>query len=542
MAVGPRGRVTSAARARTAETMPMLRRVFRGARAAGVLAACALLLGVNETSPPAAQQAPPPGSAPATSGKPILIVPVHGEIDRVQGAFLHRTLRGASDTYAAVFFDIDTPGGRIDTMSKMSDDIIALKVPTIAFISKWAVSAGAFVAMSCDKIYMAPQAQIGAARAVMIGPEGPIALPQPFEEKIASVNRAQFRALAKTKGYPAAIAEAMADETLEVYQVLFDGVKQYLTDEQVADIERDPLKRDKLKRLKVVSPKGRLVSLDANEAVEYDIARGGIAPNLDAVIEKEGLVAAPRVEKEQNWSDKVIAVLTLPQIVGLLILIGFGGVWLELKMPGFGFPGTVAVIAFLLVFGSQFLVGNANALEILIFLVGLAMLAIEVFVTPGFGLLGGAGIACIFLALLLAMQPFTLPDRSAPWQFDMMKVNLTATLGGVAGSLLLLMLFAWLVPGTPIFNRLTLQQKLQTTEEVVSEADEGKSLIGQIGTVVTALRPVGKIEIGDRTFSVVSDAEFIDAGRKARVTRVDGLRIVVEPVQEEPPREPEFPA
>ena len=501
-------------------------------------AVCLLLLGANVTTPPAKSlQTPRPGK----HGR-VLIVPIKGEIDRLQGAFLHRTLKDAKDQYDAVIFEIDTPGGRIDVMAQMSREMIELHpTPTIGFVSPWAISAGAAIAMSTDRIYMSTTSAIGAARPWIPGPDGrPVSLPGYYEEKSVSITRSLFRGVAEAKNYPAAIAEGMVDESLEVKRVIYDGKEMYLKTEEIEEIQTKPDEDAKLEILNTVSPKGRLITFTAKEAIKYGIARGGIANTIEEVLEKEGLSSAEKVRQAQNWSDKVIAILTARELVTLLILIGFGAIWLEMKMPGFGVPGTIAVIAFLLVFGSQFLIGNANALEILLFLVGLALLGIELFVTPGFGVIGGAGILCVLASLVLAMQPFTLPQ--APWEFRALQFNLMATLGGVAGSFIVLLLAAWLLPGTSLFGRLTLQKALRVEEGFRTGVEEGKALLGQVGTVVTALRPAGKLEIGDKTYSVVSDAEFINAGRQARVIRVDGPKIVVEPLTAEKPREPEFQA
>lgn len=523
----------------------MEQRASRLARAGLATALCALLLGAAATTPPAAA---PKTVAPGARAR-VLIVPIKGPIDRVQGAFLHRTLTGIKDEYDAVIFVLDTPGGRIDIMSKMSDDILALspkprpkgeRAKTIVFVRKWAVSAGSFIAMSADRIYMAPTAIIGAARGYIPGPGGiPVQLPASIEEKFASINRAQFRALAETKGYPSAVAEGMTDETIEVTKVTYDKQTQYLTGQQLAAIQADPLKKDKLKIIEVVSPKGRLIMLTASQAIKYDIATG-IVDDIEAVLQAEGLEGAETVRQAQNWSDNAIAILTAPQIVGLLILVGFGALLLEFKMPGFGAAGTIGVIMFVIVFSSQFLVGNANALEILLFLVGLVLLAVELFVTPGFGFIGGAGVAFLLVSLVLAMQPFAIPR--VPWEFQVFQFNIMATVGGVLGSFVVLLIAAWFLPSTPLFARLALQKQLKTEEGYGSGVQDGETLVGQVGVVSTALRPAGKLEISDKIYSVVSDAEFVDAGQKARVIRVDGPKIVVEPLEAKGPREPEFEA
>jgi len=517
--------------------------IERLAKGAALLTACVLLLGANAAQPaePGAIEAvaEEPEAALVPSRKRVLVIPIHGPINRLQGAFLHRVLAGAKDDFDAVIFDIDTPGGRSDIMSQMSKEIRDLSpTPTIAFVSNWALSAGSFIAMSCDRIYMVPGAIIGAARGYVPGPDGlPVKLPASVEEKFTSVNRAQFRALASEKGYPPAIAEGMTDETIEVKKVVYEGKERYLTGHEVAEIEADPLKKERLKVIRTVSPAGRLITLTAQEAAGYDIAQGILA-DLDAVLEAEHLAEARLTRREQNWSDKAVAVLTAPGIVALLVLIAFAALWIELKVPGFGVPGTISVIAFLVVFGSQFLVGNADALEILLFLIGGTLLVIEVFVTPGFGVIGGAGILCVFLSLILSMQPFAVPQ--APWEFQVFQFNLLATFGGVAGSLIVLLFAIWLLPTTPLFARLAVKKELRAEDGYTSGAADGEALVGQAGTVVTPLRPAGKMEIADRTYSVVSDAEFVKEGRKVRVVRVDGPRIVVVPLEPEKPREPDF--
>ena len=295
--------------------------LVRHTRTILAVAVCSVLLGASPTTPPAATHR----ADGAGKGRRVLVVPVEGPIDRIQGAFFHRVLSDAKNQYDAVVLDINTPGGRGDIMSIMSNEVIGVSpIRTIAFVNGGAISAGSFVAMSCDRIYMAPRSQIGGARAWVPGPDGmPVQLPKHVEEKLASINRAQFRALAESKGYPAALAEGMADETLEITKVTFDGKTQYLTAEQIAKIESDPLKKDKLKTIEVVSAKGRLITFTAKQAVEYGIATK-VLDSLDDVLREEGLEGATIVRLEQTGSDKVIAILTTRAVMSLLILVGFG--------------------------------------------------------------------------------------------------------------------------------------------------------------------------------------------------------------------------
>lgn len=492
-----------------------------------LIVSCGALPGCSPATEPEARA----DTEPAAAEDRVLVVSIEGPINRVQGAFLHRVLAGAGDEFDGAVFVLDTPGGRIDVMSTMSDEIAGLDIPTVSFIDGWALSAGAFVAMSADRIYMTPGGIIGAARAYIPGPDGvPVQLPEDVAEKFASVNRAQFRALAEQKGYPPAIAEAMTDESIEVVKVEYDGEVQYLTGDELEAIRADPIEKERLRVIDTVSAAGKLITFTAKEAVTYDVATK-VLPDLDAVLSENGWSEKTVIRREQEISDKVVAFLTSRPIVSLLVLLGFAGVWLELKMPGFGVPGTVAALAFVLVFASQFVLGNAHAAEILLFIVGLALLGIELFITPGFGVMGGAGIACLFVSLILAMQPFVVPAR--PWEVEALQVNLLATLIGVGGSFVVLLVAAWLIPGTPIFNRLTLQTEMKADEGFGSGVREGQALVGRVGTVITGLRPAGTMRIDDKRYSVVSDGEFAPAGGRARVIRVDGPRIVVAPVAQE---------
>ena len=465
-----------------------------------------------------------------TPDEQVLVVSVRGEINRVQAAYLRRVLGGADREFHAVIFELHTPGGRLDVMSMMSEEIRRLNVPTVTFVNTWAISAGAYIAMSSDRIYMAPTGVIGGARAILIGPEGPIELPEDVAEKFASVNRAQFRALAEEKGYPPAIAEAMTDESIEVLKVEYEGEIRYMTGSEVTAIVDDPEQDDRIRIIDTVSAAGQLVTLTAKEAVEYDVATKAVS-DLDAVLAENDWADKVAVRREQQLSDKVVGFLTSRPIVSLLVLIGFAGIWLEMRMPGFGIPGTVAVMAFVLVFGSQFLLGNAHAAEILLFLVGLTLIGIELFVIPDFGVIGAAGIICVILSLVLAMQRFVVP--SWPWEAEALRMNLLTALAGMGTSILVLILVMWLVPGRSIFDRLTLKTEMKTELGFGTQVVGGKGIEGREGRVITGLRPAGTMQIGDERYSVVTDGEFVPPGGRARVIRVEGTRVVVEPVDEE---------
>jgi membrane-bound serine protease (ClpP class) len=448
-------------------------------------------------------------------------------------AFIHRALSEHADDVDVVILEMDTPGGDTVNMGRIGQELGAVKVPVYTYIYRGdyggALSAGAFISFSTDAIYMQSGTSIGAAAPIIGNPASQASIDERVQEKIRSYLRAEFRSVAQKNGYPAAIAESMVDQDIEVHHVAVDGEEQYVTQYGLDKLRADPLANEKLVILNLVSPKGQLLTLTSAEAVQYDVARKTVE-SREEVLKELGLSDAEIVLMEPGWSDDTIGFLTRPEIASLLILIGFGGIWLELKIPGFGWPGTIAVLAFLLVFGTQFLMGNANALEILLFLVGVALLAIELFVTPGFGVTGGAGILCLLISLVLSMQPFVVPE--APWEYATLRSALLATAGGLLGSMVIALLGVWLLPHTPLFSRLALAhaQTVDAGYTSPAQSTHEPALLGRQGILLTDLRPSGKVEIDGETYDVVSEGDFVGAGTRTRVIEVRGSRVVVEPV------------
>jgi membrane-bound serine protease (ClpP class) len=504
--------------------------------AVGAVLAATALLGADHTSPPA--RSPAPSTAPAAgngAGQRVLIIKVDLAVGRPMTAFIHRALRRHAANVDAVILELDTPGGDTLNMARIGEELGQVGVPVYTYIGggAWggALSAGAFISFSTDAIYMRAGTSIGAAAPIFGTPQANKQIDERVQEKYRSRLRAEFRSAAQKNGYPPAIAESMVDQDIEVHKVTVGEEIRYVKQRELEKLKADPLTSDRLKVLDLVSAEGELLTLTSNEAVRFDVARKTVE-SREELLRELGLGDAQIVLMEPGWSDRTIGLLSSPQIAFLLVLIGFGGVWLELKIPGFGWPGTIAVLAFLLVFGSQFLMGNANALEILLFLIGVALLAIEIFVTPGFGVMGGGGILCLILSLVLAMQPFVVP--SAPWEYTTLRNGVLATAGGLLGSMVIALLAAWLLPHTPLFSRLALTHVQTVDSGYTSPAQPGgdTGLLGREGVVLTALRPAGKVEIDGEAYDVLSQGGFVDAGTRTRVIDARGGRVVVEPIEE----------
>lgn len=419
------------------------------------------------------------------AGNHVYVVPVEGIIDLGLAPFIKRiTKQAEADGAAAVILEINTFGGRVDAAVLIRDALLEAKVPTVAFINKRAISAGALISLASEKIYMAEGSTIGAAMPVQGGAPG--AAPQPVEEKTVSYLRKEFSATAEARGRPARLAEAMVDSDVEIAGLI---------------------------------DKGKLLTLTTEESLEQKLIDGQVA-SLDELLVALGLEGAEQRSAEESWAETLVRFLTNPVLSSMLITVGLLGVITEIRTPGFGFPGAIGVAALGLFFWGHWLVELAGYEELLLFALGVLLLAIEVFVTPGFGIIGALGVGSLLAGLVLSLLG---PGAS------------TAALIGVSsrvlGSLLLAAIAALVVlrflPRTPFGRRLVLEAGMTADAGYVSPPEGDRELLGLRGVASSPLHPSGLALIDGRRIDVVSEGEYIDAGEPITVIRVDGNRVVV---------------
>jgi membrane-bound serine protease (ClpP class) len=449
------------------------------------LAVVLVAVGAAGTLPPLLGQSPPSN---------VFVVPVDGTIDLGLAPFLARSLREAHDAgAAAVVLEINTFGGRVDAAVAMRDTLLASPVRTIAFVNQRAISAGALIALACDTIVMGRAATIGAATPVQAG-VGP---PQPTDEKTVSYVRKEFAATAEARGRPPLFAEAMVDTDVEIAGVV---------------------------------EKGKLLTLSTSEALKHKVADVS-ADTLEDALAATGLPGAAMQRMTESWAEHVVRVLTGPVISSLLMSLGLLGLLVEIRTPGFGAPGAVGLLSLGLFLWGHWIVQLAGWEELMLLAVGAALLLVEALVLPGFGVAGVAGIvACVAaLGLTLVGQGATLA----------VFVN---ALGRVAISLLVA-IGGWLLllrflPTLPFGRRLILSSAMRSDLGYASPPARERGLVGRRGTTLSPLRPAGIADIDGHRVDVVSDGEFVEAGRPIRVTQVDGNRVVVRvSAEEEPPHE-----
>jgi membrane-bound serine protease (ClpP class) len=510
--------------------------------------------------------------------KQVAWIYAHGMVD--EGLFKsiqRRTREALTQRPALIVYEIDTYGGLLEPAFEIVDFLMGVgEVKTVAYVPRKAISAGALMALAPNQLVMGPHAKIGDCEPIIVTGEGI----ETAGEKIQSPIRTYMRDMARKNAYPIALAEAMVTKDMEVLEVVVEE-EQETTVEEFSKLSEDEKKQVKtvhleteeattlytpqefdalpeeektgatslkvtrtvkkyvdtrdfehwseeekkaVKSRRVVVKEGELLTMNTAEARDYGFAKHTVR-NSDELLAAYDLKYAEVRELEVSWSEQMVRFLE--KIAPLLLIIGLIALYVEFKVPGFGLPGTVAIICFALLFLGKYMVGLAQHTSILIFLMGVVLLAIELFVIPGFGIVGATGIALIILGLFFAFQPYFIPRT--PWQMRFTFTNVLLVGGALIGSLVGIAFLAKILPKVPVLGRIILAGPDASgvlTATATARVEE-VALIGQEGEVLKILRPAGKAAFGERILDVVAEGGFIEAGARIKVVRVEGNRIIV---------------
>lgn len=416
----------------------------------------------------------------------VYIAEIKEEIDLGLAPFIERVIEEAAEENAdLIIFEINTFGGRVDAATQIRDAILGSTVPTVAFINRRAISAGALISLACEYVIMPAGGTIGAS--TVVDQSG-----QKVSEKYQSYMRSEMRATAKARGKRTDVAEAMVDERV-VIEGLVDSTQ--------------------------------LVSLTTEEALRYGMADSSFA-SVDEILEAFGLSDAEIIRVESNWAEDFVRFLNNPIITSLLIMMGMVGLFTEVKTQGWGLPGTLGLAALALFFGSSFILNLASYLEILLFLGGVALLLVEVFVIPGFGIAGISGIIMMVASLFLA-----LINIDVYVDFEIIQTAVIQLGVAIFGSAVLIYLLYKYLPNTRVFKTFVLADATTVKEGYFSNPDLHE-LVGSKGRTLTPLRPAGIVVIDNKRYDVVTQGSYIEKDKMVEVIDVVGVRIVVEERQE----------
>lgn len=496
----------------------------------------------------------------------IVVCPIEGDIEPGVLVLVERAVQEARDLNAkAIIFRVNTFGGRVDSAVEIADAIGSAPCRTIAYIEgRGAISAGALISFACDDIIMKDDVNIGAATPVYQTSEGMTAA----EEKSVSFMRAKMRALAESKGHNPDIAQAMVDSDIElrgfvneqgvyeVYAVDSDGkesnnakkpdiepiqkIIDVVTEDLPIDVNVTSKDDDEESDVgtviyedgsELVLANGKLLTLTPKEAVKYGVIERTV-DSYDEAVTHFMLGGGTYHIVEANWAERAFRFLTSPTIAGLLLMLGMGGLYLEVRTPGFGIPGIVGITCLTLFFGSHYVLGMADTIDIILVLAGIALILVEVFVIPGFGLAGVAGIIFLVGGIYLSLVNFTMPEYS--WQFDRLNDVAYSFAVFVISSTVLIFTTWKLLPMTPMYGAMVLSDTMGADAGYIGQnMDEARAVIGKVGRSASPLRPTGKGKFDGKRYDVVTRGDFVENDVAIRIVETDGNRYVVVPIKEE---------
>jgi membrane-bound serine protease (ClpP class) len=401
-----------------------------------------------------------------------------------------------------VLIHMNTYGGMVNAADSIRTKILNAKIPVWVFIDNNAASAGALISIACDRIYMRPGGNIGAA--TVVDQSG-----QPVPDKYQSFMRSMMRSTAESHGKDTII------------NANGDTIYKWFRDPAIAEAMVDP-------RLAVegVVDSGKVISFTTTEAIQNGFCEGK-AENIPEVLKQGGIEQYEIVKQELTAMDMIINFLINPFVHGILIMIIIGGLYFELQSPGIGFPLAAAALATMLYFAPLYLEGIAENWEILIFIVGIILIMVEIFVIPGFGVAGISGIVLVITGLTLAMID-NLEFQMNPNYVDTVLKSLGIV---VISSIAAMVLGIWgskkMFDGA-VFSRLTLASTQQREDGYINVEKEFMEMVGRKGVAITVLRPSGTIEIEDEHYDAKAENGYIDKGKSVIVTRTSASQLYVE--------------
>jgi len=407
---------------------------------------------------------------------------------------------------------IDGPGGDPEQSLVLATFLAGLdpvRVRTVAYVPREARADAALVALACDELVIAPTAVLGGEGAATVDPRRSEALAVAWREGVA-----------KRRGRSWSLPVALVAPGVVVHRAVqpASGRTEYFSDDEL--LARDDRDSWKLGDDVGVGP----IELSGRSAETLGLATH-VVDGFPAVVATYGL-PADIATQEPGWADRLLDALSSPGMAWLLLLIGGAGLYIEMHTPGIGLGGFVAMVAFIVYFWSQYLHGTSGWLEVMLFLAGIFCLAAEIFVLPGFGVLGLGGGLLVIAALVLASQSFVLPTND--YQIRQLQWSLLGILGAAVGVALIATLVRRWLPRAPGLRHVLLEPP--AAEESLD--DPLADLVGAAGVATTRLVPAGKARIDGRLVDVTTDGQLVEPGEAVRVVDVRGRRIVVRPADD----------
>ena len=492
---------------------------------------------------PSGSPSPP---EPPGSPKRVVVIPIEGEINGITThAVKTRLDRAHREGVDIVVIKLNTPGGLVMSAMNISEALKSVEgIHTLAFVDRRAYSAGALISLACNEIVISDGGAIGDCAPILMQGE----LEGVKREKGESFLRAEFRDSATRNGYNLLLAQSMVTMDISVYQIRHKetgevkyvdkrGVRERTDfDPRVEELGKVlPKEGESVRRkqeweyVKTVVDSTKLLTMTDSEAVEYGFAKLIVQSDQEVL---DYLGADSWEIWEWSWGEAAVGFLNSMAVTGILTAVGLIAIYVALNSPGFGVPEGVAIVCFAVLFGSKYLAGIAEWWTIALFLIGIGLLAVELFVLPGFGLAGGLGVLFVVVGLIATVMPkdpgpIPLPRTDVAW--DMFIGYLVWLTGGFLVFIAAAILLAKYLPSIPKLGKLVLAEAPAAIgPEAAHPPDVAPGIgPGQLGVAIGPLRPAGQARFRQQVADVVTEGELIDIGSQVEVIRRAGNRIVV---------------
>lgn len=442
-----------------------------------------------------------PGTVKATGREcKVYTFPINGDIMPAQQRLVSKCLTEAREQETdLVVIRMNTYGGLVNVADSIRTMILNYPTPIWVYIDNQAASAGALIALAADRIYMHPGGSIGAAS--VVDQNG-----QPMPDKFQSFMRATMRATAESHGQ---VIERIENG---------DTIRRWWRDPQTAEAM--------VGRTVADSTTVNVLTFTASEAVKNHFSEG-TASSLEETLAQGGVETYTLTEYRPTTLDRLLAWLMNPVVQGIFVMMIVGGIYFELQSPGIGFALVVAILGAVLYFAPLYLEGVAQNWELILFIIGLVLLAVEIFVLPGFGIAGVAGIVAVILGLSFAaidndlLRHLPTGEITVGWILQPILIVIIAATAALIGGLLLSKRF--LTGTTPLQRKVVLTAEMAPEQGYVSHPQVASELIGQTAEVAAVLRPSGRVIIDGIYYDAIAEeGQFIPRGKQVIITRFEG--------------------
>lgn len=415
----------------------------------------------------------------------VMVMEIKAEIDPRMHRYVELALEHAKKTEAdIILIEMDTYGGVLTDAKEIVDKIMDVEKPVWVFINSDAASAGALISIACDSIYMSPGASIGAATVVDgSGEKAP--------DKYQSYMRGIMRSTAEQNGRDPKIAEGMVDES-----IVIEGIKE----------------------------EGKIITFSTSEAVQNNYCEAKVE-SIEDILKRNGVTNYEIDTFKLSTTDKIVAIFLNPFISGILILVILAGIYFEMQTPGIGFPLLAAAVALVLYLVPYYLNGLADNWEIIALFIGLALIGVEIFVLPGFGVAGITGITLTIGSLILIMV------NNNAFDFEFVPANqllyaTAAAMGGLLGGIAAMMLIGSKMTKSKRFEKIILSST-QDKEKGFVATFFPEPMQGKKGITHTIMRPSGKVEVDGKIYDAFSRGEYIEKGEAVEIIGEDTTSLII---------------